>query len=249
MEYTIHTLSERPELLPQIERLSEASWPRFLLQGVSGWDLLYGDFAKYQILLCDKMGQLIGVGHTVPFYWNNDIADLPETIEEIIARAVSCKNSNIKPNVFSALAAMVHSESRGKYMSSAILLEMKSLAKNYNCQGLLAPVRPTRKADFPLIDMDEYIQWRRADGSLFDPWLRVHQNLGASGLAVAKSTMTVTGTIEEWAAWTGQEFPGSGHYIVDGALQPVAIDQDSNSGVYHDPNYWMLHPINPTGAA
>lgn len=38
-------------------------------------------------------------------------------------------------------------------------------------------------------------------------------------------------------------FPESGHYVVPGALQPVAIDCERDEGCYEDPNVWMRHPV------
>jgi hypothetical protein len=62
-------------------------------------------------------------------------------------------------------------------------------------------------------------------------------------LAVAPSTLRVTGTVAEWEGWTGMEFPDSGMHVVPGALQPVAIDREADVGVYDDPNVWMRHAI------
>jgi GNAT superfamily N-acetyltransferase len=242
-EYQLYTLEERPEFLADIERLSRASWPRFMLNGVSGWDLLYGEFAKYQLLLCDDADRLIAVGHTVPMVWNGLADDLPETIEGIIESANQARRAQTAPNTFSALAAMVDPTLRGNDLSTAILLEMKRLAARHGCSNLVAPVRPTLKSRYALTPMERYIQWTRTDGGLLDPWLRIHQRLGARGLAIAPKTLTVEATVEDWEAWTDMAFPESGLYIVPGALQPVSIDRERNVGIYHDPNYWMQHKV------
>ena len=81
----------------------------------------------------------------------------------------------------------------------------------------------------------------RPDGSLFDPWLRVHEQAGAESLGVAPASMQVTGTVAEWKGWTDMAFPGSGRYVVPGALVPVEIDLELNEGVYVEPNFWMSH--------
>lgn len=49
--------------------------------------------------------------------------------------------------------------------------------------------------------------------------------------------------VAEWAAWTGLEFPGSGSFVIPGALVPVAINLERDQGDYVEPNQWMLHPI------
>ncbi|HEY5433820.1 MAG TPA: hypothetical protein VIK13_01180 [Candidatus Limnocylindrales bacterium] len=53
--------------------------------------------------------------------------------------------------------------------------------------------------------------------------------------------MTMEGTVAEWQAWTGLTFPVSGANVVEGALSPVEIDLATDSGVYHDPNTWIVH--------
>jgi hypothetical protein len=55
--------------------------------------------------------------------------------------------------------------------------------------------------------------------------------------------MVITGTAQEWEAWTGMYFPESGAYVVPEALQPVLIDLENDSGRYEDPNVWMRHAI------
>jgi hypothetical protein len=118
---------------------------------------------------------------------------------------------------------------------------MKSLSSKHSCGSLLAPVRPTGKALHPLVPMEEYVQWKRPDGSPFDPWIRVHWRMGAIPLCVAPNTLTVEASIGEWESWTGLSFPSSGSYPVPGGLQLLRIDRESGRGRYEDPNIWMLH--------
>ena len=91
--------------------------------------------------------------------------------------------------------------------------------------------------------MERYVRWRRDDGLLFDPWLRLHERLGAELLRVAPASMTVDGTVAEWEEWAGLAFPESGEYPVAGALVPVTIDRERDLGRYVEPNVWMLHKV------
>ena len=108
---------------------------------------------------------------------------------------------------------------------------MKLLAQAAGLESLIAPVRPSLKATYPLIPIDDYVMWRREDGLFFDPWLRVHERLGASVLAVAPESMRIPGTRTEWETWTGLAFSTSGEYVVDGALVPVAFDAQDDHGI------------------
>lgn len=60
--------------------------------------------------------------------------------------------------------------------------------------------------------------------------------MGAEQLRVAPKAMTITGTVDEWEAWTSMSFPESGIYVVPDARQPVEIDCEHDLGRYKDPN-------------
>jgi hypothetical protein len=244
MTYRVCTFAQRPDLRGKIEQLSAQSWPEFLLHGnVHHWHLLLDGFAQYQLLFCGPPDELIAVGHTVPLVWNGSVSNLPMTIEDIILRAEQAHRDGQAPNAFCALAIMVSPKHRGEHLSGAVVQEMKSLTGRQACAALIAPVRPTGKADYPLAAMERYVQWKRADGAPLDPWIRVHWRLGAEGLGIAANTLTVEGSIEDWEKWTHMAYPDSGPYVVPGTLQPVQIDRARNIGRYEDPNYWMKHPV------
>jgi len=44
----------------------------------------------------------------------------------------------------------------------------------------IAPVRPSWKERHPLVPIERHATWRRPDGLLLDPWLRVRERLGAT---------------------------------------------------------------------
>jgi hypothetical protein len=47
------------------------------------------------------------------------------------------------------------------------------------------------------------------DGTALDPWIRTHLRLGASILAAAPASQTMTGTVAEWEQWYGSSGPAS----------------------------------------
>jgi len=246
MTISIYTLAQKPELGDQIDRLSDESWPPFLLHGnIHHWHLLFEMFPGYQLLLFDTADELIAVGHTVPLIWDGSLSDLPTTMEEILLRAEQVYLHQQAPNTISALAAMVGSGHRRQNLSGRVVEEMRSLANRHSCTSVIAPVRPPWKSQYPLTPMERYVEWKRTDGSPLDPWIRVHWRLGAVPLFVAPNTLTVEGTIKDWEEWTQMAFPDSGLYVIPGGLQPVEIDREQNNGRYEDPNYWMKHPVGP----
>ena len=77
MSYTLFTLAERPDLAPQIDRLSDDAWPAFLRHSTNRhWHSLFETFAPCQLLLCHP-NTLVAVGHTVPLIWDGSPAGLP----------------------------------------------------------------------------------------------------------------------------------------------------------------------------
>ena len=186
---------------------------------------------------------MVSVGHTIPFLWDGTPDGLPDRMADLMDRAVEDRRGGRKPNELSALAAIVSPDHRRRGLSAEVLRAMRSLARENDLASFVAPVRPTLKGAYPLTPFWRYVRWERADGSTFDPWLRVHRRLGAEPLKLMPEALTVVGTVAEWEAWTGMAFPESGRYVVPGALQPVAIDRERDLGRYDDPNIWMRHPV------
>lgn len=244
MSFEATSLERRPGLEERAHRLAGEGWPPFLLHGdVTHWDRLFDEFAGYQILFCDPAGEVISLGHTVPFVWDGTSDDLPDRMADLMDRAVDDRRSGRTPNALSALAAIVSTDHRRQGLSAKILRAMRSLARENGLDSLVAPVRPTLKSAYPLTPFERYVGWRREDGSPFDPWLRVHRRLGAEFLKLMPESLTVTGTVAEWEDWTDMRFPESGDYVVPGALQPVRIDRERDVGRCEDPNIWMRHPL------
>jgi hypothetical protein len=128
-------------------------------------------------------------------------------------------------------------------MSATALGAMRRLASEHGLGGVIAPVRPNWKDRYPLVPIERYATWRRADGRLFDPWMRVHERLGASVLRAQPDSLRITGTLADWEAWTQMRFPESGTFWFPGGLAPVSIDRDADCGSYWEPNVWMHHPL------
>ena len=135
----------------------------------------------------------------------------------------------------------VNKNHQRKGLSSLALKEMSNLARESGFNKLVLPIRPSEKHKYPLIPMEEYFHWRDRNGLPFDSWLRVHTRAGGKIVKVCSKAMYIPGTVDEWKEWTKLDFPGSGSYIVPGALNPVLIDIEENKGVYIEPNVWILH--------
>ncbi len=239
----LYTAAEQPELFHGTEIVLG---PEFLLHNQVAnrhWDKLTSVFAPFQLLLYDEEAEAVaGKGFTIPFAWDGRPEALPdEGFEGVLEAGVALEERGGKATALSALAAVIDPEYQGHGLSKLLLEGMRSLAARHGLFAVVAPVRPTLKARYPLIPLERYARWRREDGSAFDPWIRVHERLGGEIVCIAARSFIVEGTIAHWEEWTGLAFPESGEYIVDGALVPVTINCDADLGRYVEPNLWMRH--------
>lgn len=244
MTFETFTLEQRPDLASRVHDLNGEAWPEFLTHaGLGHWSRLFDTFVAFQILFLDPDSTVISIGLSLPFVWDGTLDDLPGTIGTVMDRAGEDRKSGRIPNTLSAMAAIVSRGHQRRGLSAEILRAMRALAARHGMHSLVAPVRPTLKSAYPLTPFERYVEWKREDGTPFDPWMRVHHRLGAKKIKLMPDSLIVSGTIAEWEEWTYMSFPETGEYVVPGALQPITIDREHDEGRYTDPNIWMRHPV------
>lgn len=227
--------------------MSAGLWPAYLKTQalLAYWDELYSpSLSRFQTIATDATtGDVIAVGNSVPFFQAPE-SSLPETgWDWVIEQGARAARDGTPVNSLSALAVTISPAHRGSGLAVQLLNAMKPPARAMGLTDMVAPVRPTLKARYPLQDFATYCAWRRPDGELFDPWLRTHERLGATIIGPAARSMTVNATIAEWENWTGLRFPASAAYAIVGALAPLQIDLETGLGTYEEPNLWMRHPL------
>ena len=242
MSLRFHTYDERPELADAKGPLLEA-WPRFMLEDpVSNrcWGLLYERFGAFQHFLVEgDTGELVAEVNAVPVAV--DLDELPDRgWDDVLERGTDARET---PTAVSAIQVLIHPSRQGQGLSRLCLEHMRATAVAHGFEHLVAPVRPSWKAKYPLVPIDRYVRWSTEDGRLFDPWLRAHATVGAELVRPCPESMTIPGTVAEWEEWAGMPFPESGEYVVPGALEPVRIDREQDLGTYVEPNVWMHHRI------
>jgi hypothetical protein len=89
--------------------------------------------------------------------------------------------------------------------------------------------------------IEEYVGWRRADGELLDPWMRVHERLGAPGRGAAARVVADHRHSRRVGVVDGLTTRERGLRLPR-RLAPVHIDIDADLGGYWEPNVWMIHP-------
>ena len=150
---------------------------------------------------------MLAEAHTGPLVWNGDTARLPDGIDDASQRVVSGRRAGRPVDTLCALAAEVAPAARRRGLAAALLGGMRELAHRQRLRRMIASVRPSWKERYPLAPIERYIAWRREDGELLDPWMRLHERLGARVATALPHSMRITGTVDEWQGWTGLVFP------------------------------------------
>ena len=239
------TLQQQPDLADAMGELIEGIWPTFMLQdpiASQHWGRLYSTFGECQVALVDG-DRVIGQGNTIPIPWDGDVEQLPdEGWDWAFLQGIDGADRGTPPNTLVGLQIALDPAYQGKGLSAQFVSHFRHVAQTMGLRRLVIPLRPTLKHLYPLTPISRYITWTR-DGLPFDPWLRVHVRAGARIVKACERSMTIAGTIAQWEDWTQMSFPETGKYIVPGALLPVEMDCENDSGVYLEPNVWVEHQL------
>jgi hypothetical protein len=202
------------------------------------WPRLTEELPDFQFHILDG-DDVVARARSIPVHWDGTVEDLPDGIDGAIARGFDEPGAN----TLCALVIMVPRNVQGRGASRLALQAMMAIAREHGFGALIAPVRPNWKERYPLTPIERYAAWRRGDGLLFDPWMRVHERLGASVLKPEPQSLRITATVVEWEERVGMAFPETGEYVFPGGLATLAVDRERGVGRYWEPNVWMLHDV------
>jgi len=227
--------ADRPGLREQRGEFDD--FPEFMFHNAMGgkyWDRLYTDFPAFQLAVLDG-DELIGEVHALSLPVEGD--ELPSGWDEAFERGMEAGGGN----VVSLLAISVKPKARGKGLPALLIAEVQRIAREAGQESVIAPVRPTLKDRYPLIPIERYVEWRRDDGSHFDPWIRAHERLGGVIVGPCRDSMLIGAPVADWQEWTGMQFPEDGVYIVPGMLAPLEVHE--GVGTHVEPNVWIRHEV------
>ncbi|MEV8535892.1 N-acetyltransferase [Streptomyces sp. NPDC051211] len=242
----ITTLAERPHLAGRLWEM-EDSWPEFACNDQISW-LLYprmvAELPDYVLVATDG-GRVIARGFSVPFALHApDRGELPARgWDQVLLWAFSDLRRGLAPDTVSAIEITVATGRQGEGLSGRMLAAMRENARSRGFAEVVAPVRPSGKPAEPDTPIHEYAYRTREDGLPYDPWLRVHVRAGGVIDSVAPLSMTISGSLAEWRAWTGLPFDAAGPVRVPGALVPVQCAPEHGHAVYVEPNVWVRHAL------
>jgi GNAT superfamily N-acetyltransferase len=227
--------ADRPDLLER-RRAELSGFPEYMNHNAMGWRYwgrLYEEFPAFQLALEDG-DELVAEVHALPVQVDDE---LPAGWDDAFERGMELGDGN----VLCLLAIAVQPDRRGGGVAAALIEAARAAAAAAGLSAVIAPVRPTLKPRYPLIPIEQYIEWRRDDGSHFDPWIRVHERAGGAIVQAAPRSMVVEAPVADWEEWTEMPFPGDGSYVVPGMLAPLEVRD--GVGVHVEPNVWLRHGV------
>ncbi len=250
MERVLHlvTASERGDLADQALAL-DAVWQPFMLKDPYSAMLVRSilSLLDWTFFLIDDAApdDLLGRALTVPIEWKQPLDELPDRgWDAAIELGLECTANRLTPSAICALEITLDPKATGRGLSRICLSELRRIGIERGLTHLFAPVRPTTKTDHQHEPMEAFIRRETASGDLADPWLRTHAQLGAEIIKVARLSMVISGTFEQWREWTGLDLAACGASVeVPGGLTPLLINQTERTAAYIEPNVWMSHRL------
>lgn len=242
-EVEIVTTADRHDLDEQARDAFRAVWPEFIFHDPISSEYIArveSYFPQYDVMLLDE-GHVVAGAWGVPIRWDAQPALWPDGYDGALVSAVTGHEISVRSDTLAIMAAAVKANRQGTGLAGKALSVLRDRATAAGLKRVIAPVRPALKSRYPLTPMENFARWTRDDGLHIDPWIRTHQRLGASILATAQRSMTITGTVAEWEAWAAMAFPETAQYVVPDALDLVAIDRAQDRGTYVETNLWMQH--------
>jgi len=244
--YTVITAQEKERFRELNNGMVRADGPAFLEHDgmvAQYWSQLDEIFPNNQFCLMDQeSGQAVAVGNSIPLAFEGEWSNLPAGgLDWVLQKGFQDHADGKAATLLSALYIEVAGSHRGQHLSSRMIGVMRQIALSQGFRHLIAPVRPSLKSRYPLIPVEEYSRWQNSDGLPFDPWLRVHVQVGGKILHPCTSAMVVKGSRQQWTEWLRMDFPGEGNYTIPHGLAPVAMHD--NQGEYIEPGIWILHTL------
>jgi hypothetical protein len=198
-------------------------------------------FPEWNLTLVDAEQSPVATGWGIPVRWDGTVADLPTGYTDATIRAVEGREQGIAADTLIICGAVVAGRLKGRGLAGRLLAALRDPAVEAGLARVLAPVRPTLKQQYPLTPIETFMTWTRPDGAALDPWIRTHLRMGATILAAAPASQTMTGTVAEWEKWSGIALPSTGDYVIPRGLSVLHIDREADLGTYVEPNIWIRH--------
>jgi hypothetical protein len=244
MVVTVERTDAREWSDEQLADLYSDGFPEFIVADMLAKqyiDRVRAWFPEWNLTLVGADQNPAATGWGIPVRWDGTVADLPSGYTDATIRAVEGREQGTEADTFVICGAVVAGRLKGRGLAGQLLTILRDTGVQGGLARVIAPVRPTLKQRYPLTPVETFMTWTRADGTALDPWIRTHLRLGATILAAAPASQTMTGTVAEWEEWSGLALPSTGDYVIPQGLSVLHIDREADLGSYVEPNIWIRH--------
>jgi hypothetical protein len=241
----IRSRAESPDLRKAATSIEQAAWNElgylnYTRAHYEHYQTLVDEYPDFQLCLVDEeTGYPVAVANSVPLACSGSQDLPPEGWDWVVETAAQSKAA--RHNMLGALAISVPTVHRSKGYARRMIRALIELADKKGFRGLIAPVRPSAKVKHPWVPISEYLSWTDPKGRPFDPWVRSHLASGGKLVGPCERSMVVHEPLGFWENWSRQTFKQTGPYALKGAIAPVTIDLDQQTGIYEEPNVWVAY--------
>src|SRR4051812_47872327 len=104
------TIRQQPHLAAEIRRLDEEAWPDFLAHDTAAlryWADLFTCFSDFQFALHREDGEILGLGLSIPLYWDGRVEGLPRGWNTALEQGFQDSATGRAPTALCGLSAVV----------------------------------------------------------------------------------------------------------------------------------------------
>ncbi|TVP65848.1 MAG: GNAT family N-acetyltransferase [Nitriliruptor sp.] len=148
-------------------------------------------------------------------------------------------------DTLAVLDVIVAFGARGRGIGRAVLEDVEGRGRAAGLERALVLLRPHAKARYPLVPFARYAAFTREDGAPFDPWFRSAWQAGFRPVRGVDRSLVARAELAAWRRWLDVELPGSGPYLVEGAIKPAILETERDEGRYREPHLWVTPGRDP----
>ena len=202
------------------------------------------DYFRYLHLLAVEDEEIIGTIDACPFRWDGNPGTLQGWTEMVLASDEF--RTDFRPEGEGLWAGAIGTSIDPRWkrggLSKQLLGALRDRALEQGYLGMVAPVRPVARTRAPFLSLEEYAELRLPDGRHFDPWVRVHEDLGGRIVSLRENSASFRGTRSQWEDWTHMRLPSNGDVFIPGAAWCLRLRDDW--GEVQEPSIWIVHASN-----
>lgn len=193
------------------------------------------------VVLVTTDAEVVAVVRSVRLTWDGQRSQAPAAgVREAVGRSGEDRG-RVGPagaDTVAVLDLVVAEAWRGRGVGSAVLAELDGLRVHRGADRLLVLLRPHAKQAYPLVPFARYASFVTAAGEPFDPWFRAAWRAGLVPVRGVDRSFIARAALDDWQRWLGRPVPGSGPYLVPGAIKPAILETERDDGGYREPHLW-----------